>query len=57
MEHIKRFAIGLAFFAVCFGAAFGLAWLMQNYAIYFFSVLGLVLTYTVGFVLKKVWKH
>ncbi len=54
MEHIKRFLTGLALLAFCFGTAFGLAWLMENYAIYFFSVLGLVLTYGVGFILRKV---
>ena len=54
MEHIKSFLTGLAFLAFCGGVAFGLAWLVENYTIYFFSVAGLIITYGVGFVLRKI---
>ncbi|KKN25186.1 hypothetical protein LCGC14_0887120 [marine sediment metagenome] len=54
MEHIKRFLTGFALLSFCFGAAFGLAWLLEYHAIYFLSVLGLVLTYGVGFVVRKI---
>ncbi|KKK64247.1 hypothetical protein LCGC14_2986170 [marine sediment metagenome] len=54
MEHIKRFLIGLTFLAFCGGVAFGLVWVLENYAIYFFGVTGLIVTYLIGFVLRKI---
>ncbi len=53
MEHIKRFLTGFGLLLILFGLAFSLSWLLDNYAIYFLSVLGLAVTYGVGFVLRK----
>ncbi len=54
MEHIKRFLTGLSFLTFCGGVAFGLAWVLENYAIYFFGITGLIFVYLVGFVLRKI---
>ncbi len=54
MEHIKRFLTGLTFLAFCGGVTFGLVWLVENYTIYFLGVTGLIITYGVGFVLRKI---